>query len=239
MERQLLNVAAGYMWVVASIVIVAIIFSRKLKRQSILMERRFFSNLTARELEEEKKATINHRFANHMLERDLHLADFEVRQNSPTVGKTLKELNFRKICNVNVVTIVRGNIRINIPGGDERLYPFDKIIVVGSDDDLVHFRTYIDEKYQAYNKNLSGSKEVNIEQFQIQKGSKLIGRSIQESGIRDKAACLVIGIERGETSLKNPVPTTVFEEGDIVWVVGEHEKIVHLSDGEVLQFNEE
>ena len=66
-----------------------------------------------------------------MLERDLHLADFEVRQNSPTVGKTLKELNFRKICNVNVVTIVRGNIRINIPGGDERLYPFDKIIVVG------------------------------------------------------------------------------------------------------------
>ena len=141
--------------------------------------------------------------------------------------------------NVNVVTIVRGNIRINIPGGDERLYPFDKIIVVGSDDDLVHFRTYIDEKYQAYNKNLSGSKEVNIEQFQIQKGSKLIGRSIQESGIRDKAACRVIGIERGETSLKNPVPTTVFEEGDIVWVVGEHEKIVHLSDGEVLQFNEE
>ena len=73
---RLLNVAAGYMWVVASIVIVAIIFSRKLKRQSILMERRFFSNLTARELEEEKKATINHRFANHMLERDLHLADF-------------------------------------------------------------------------------------------------------------------------------------------------------------------
>ena len=57
------------------------------------MERRFFSNLTARELEEEKKATINHRFANHMLERDLHFADFEVRQNSPTVGKTLKELN--------------------------------------------------------------------------------------------------------------------------------------------------
>ena len=231
---RLLNVAVSYMWVVASIVIGAIIFSRKLKHQSILMERRFFSNLTAREQEEEKHATINHRFANHMLERDLHLADFEVRQNSPTVGKTLKELNFRKICNVNVVTIIRGNIRINIPGGDERLYPFDKIIVVGSDDDLAHFRTYIDEKYQAYNKNLSESKEVNIEQFQIQKGSKLIGRSIQESGIRDKATCLVIGIERGETSLKNPLPTTVFEEGDIVWVVGEHEKIVRLSDGEVL-----
>ena len=59
-------------------------------------------------------------------------------------------------------------------------------------------------------------------------------RSIDANQIREE-----LGIERGETSLKNPVPTTVFEEGDIVWVVGEHEKIVHLSDGEVLQFNEE
>ena len=75
---------------------------------------------------------------------------------------------------------------------------------------------------------------MKIEQFQILKDSKLVGRSIQDSGIRDKATCLVIGIEREETSLKNPPPTTLFEEGDIVWVVGEHEKIVRLSEGEVL-----
>lgn len=69
------------------------------------MERHFFSNLSARELENERKAPINQRFANHLLERDLHLADFEVKQNSPSMGKTLKELNFRQKCNVNIVTI--------------------------------------------------------------------------------------------------------------------------------------
>lgn len=47
----------------------------------------FFSNLSARELENERKAPINQRFANHLLERDLHLADFEVKQNSPSMGK--------------------------------------------------------------------------------------------------------------------------------------------------------
>lgn len=231
---RLLNVTAGYLWVVASIITVGIVFSRKLRRQSMMMERRFFSNLTARELEEKKNATINQSFASHMLERDLHLADFEVKQNSPSVGKTLKELNFRKICNVNVVSIVRGNIRINVPGGDERLFPLDKIVVVGSDEDLSHFRTYTDEKYHAYSKKMSAAKEMKIEQFQILKGSNLVGRSIQESGIRDKAACLVVGIERGDTSLKNPPPTMLFEEGDIVWVVGEDEKILRLSEGEML-----
>ena len=79
---RLLNAALG--------IIVLMIFSKRLKRQSILMERHFFSNLVAREVEQERKAPINQRFANHLLERDLHLADFEVKQNSPSMGKSLK-----------------------------------------------------------------------------------------------------------------------------------------------------
>ena len=217
------------------VIIISIIFSKKLKKQSILMERRFFSNLTAREVEEEKHATINHHFANHMLERDLHLADFEVKQNSPSIGKTLRELNFRKHCNVNIVTIIRGDNRINIPGGEEHLYPFDKIVVVGSDSDLEHFRTYVEEKYQDYKAHLHPkANDVSIEQFQISDNSKLIGKTIQQSGIRDKADCLVIGIERGNTSLKNPDPSTQFQEGDLVWIVGERSKVLRFSESNTL-----
>lgn len=231
---RLLNAAVGILLAIAATVIVIVILSKRLKRQSILMERHFFSNLTARELEYERKAPINQRFANHLLERDLHLADFEVRQNSPSMGKTLKELNFRQKCNVNIVTIIRGEKRINIPGGEERLYPFDKLVVVGADDDLEHFRQYLVERYKTAQTSKKETKEVNMEQFTIAKGSRLIGRTILESGIRDKAACLVIGIERGETSIKNPSPTTVFEEGDIVWIVGEHDKVLRLSEGKTV-----
>lgn len=228
--NRLLNATMGVMWLLAGLVTVWIIFSRQLKRQSILMERRFFSNLTAREIEQERQAMVTQRFANHMLERDLHLASYEVKQNSPSVGKTLAELNFRQLCNVNVVTIIRGEQRINIPGGNERIYPFDRVVVAGSDNDLEHFMLFLDEKYTAYQRQMTGrGSEVNIEQIQIAKGSSLIGRSIQTSGIRDQESCLVIGIERGNTSLKNPLPTTIFQEGDIVWIVGEHEHIVQLS----------
>ena len=232
---RLLNAAVGILLAIAATVIVIVILSKRLKRQSILMERHFFSNLTARELEYERKAPINQRFANHLLERDLHLADFEVKQNSPSMGKTLKELNFRQKCNVNIVTIIRGEKRINIPGGEERLYPFDKLVVVGADDDLEHFRQYLVERYKTAQTSKKETKEVNMEQFTIAEGSRLIGRTILESGIRDKAACLVIGIERGETSIKNPSPTTVFEEGDIVWIVGEHDKVLRLSEGKTVE----
>ena len=198
------------------------------------MERRFFSNLTARELEKEKKEPINPRFANHLLERDLHLADYEVQQNSPSIGKSLKELDFRKKCKVNIVTIIRGNKVINIPGGNEQLFPFDKLVVVGSDDELAHFRKHIEERNKKANFDQPSRKEVNMEQFIIAKGSRLIGRTIRESGIRDRSGCLVIGIERGNQSIQNPEPTIVFEEGDTVWIVGEHEKVVQLSEGKTV-----
>lgn len=231
---HLLNLAAGIMLAIAGTVISIVIFSKRLKKQSILMERHFFSNLSARELDKERKSPINQRFANHLLERDLHLADFEVKQNSPSMGKTLKELNFRQKCNVNIVTIIRGNRRINIPGGEERLYPYDKLVVVGADDDLEHFRRYLVERYKHIETDLSKMEEVNMEQFIIAEGSRLTGHTILESGIRDKAACLVIGIERGIGSIKNPSPSTVFEEGDIVWIVGEKEKVLRLSEGKTV-----
>lgn len=232
---RLINAAAGLLLAICCVLILLIITSKRLKKHSILMERRFFSNLSARELEEERHAPINQRFANHLLERDLHLADFEVKQNSPSMGKSLKELNFRQKCNVNVVTIIRGEQRINIPGGEERLYPFDKLVVVGADDDLTHFRRYIEERYKQSSEEQSTKREeMRMEQILISSDSRLVGRSIIESGIRDKAACLVIGIERGNRSIQNPPPTTVFEQGDIVWLVGERSKLVRLSEGKTI-----
>ena len=232
---RLLNMALGIGLAIAASVIGLVIFSRRLKKQSILMERRFFTNLTAREMEDRRTATINQRFASHLLERDLHLADFEVKQNSPSIGLMLKELNFRQKCNVNIVTIIRGERRINIPGGNERLYPFDKLVVVGSDEDLANFRQFVDERYREQENDRTESKEVNMEQIFIGEGSALIGRTISESGIRDNAGCLVIGIERGTESIKNPPPTTVFERGDIVWIVGEYDKVLSLSEGKLVK----
>lgn len=224
---HLLNAATGLGFALAAVVIIAAMLSKRMKRQSILMERHFFNNLSARETEERRKALISQSFAAHLLERDLHLADFEVRQNSPSVGKTLKELNFRQKCNVNVVTVVRGDTRINIPGGNVRIYPFDKLVVVGSDDDLAKFRQYIEDRYrESQNLNAEERRDMSIEQIIVDEESGLIGKTILESGLRDKSGCLVIGIERDSLSLKNPPPSTVFEQGDIVWVVGEEENIM-------------
>lgn len=234
---KLINVAIGLGFAMATAILALFVFSKQLKKHSILLERRFLRNFTAREQEKERKAPIKQRFVSHLLAKDLHMADFEVRPESPSVGKTLKELNFRQTCGISVVTIVRGEQRINIPGGAEQLFPHDKILVVGTDMELEVFRMYVENRVKARKAvlDVEGSREVSMEQFVVESDSVLKGRSILESGIRDRTACLVIGIERGTSSIMNPSPSTIFEEGDVVCVVGERDKLLWLSEGRVLK----
>ena len=233
---SLVNVAVSLLLVIATTVILFFIYSKRLKIYSIQLERRFLRNFTARQHEQERKAPIKQRFVKHLLDRDLHLADFEVSQSSPSVGKTLKELNFRQTCGVSVVTIIRGEERINIPGGEERLYPFDHIIVAATDQEINVFREFVENRVEKRKHELEQQRppEVSLEQFTIEANTPLVGRTIRESGIRDKAACLVIGIERNGTSIMNPAPDTTFETGDVVWIVGEKDKLLHLAAGETI-----
>ncbi|HEU4607827.1 MAG TPA: TrkA C-terminal domain-containing protein, partial [Chitinophagaceae bacterium] len=41
-----------------------------------------------------------------------------------------------------------------------------------------------------------------------------------ESGIREKAKGIIVGIERNGQRILNPESNTVFQEGDIIWIVG-------------------
>lgn len=230
---KLFNVALGIGLAIAIGVILLVVFSKRLKKHSIMLERRFLRNLSEREIERERKSPIKQRFVNNLLLRNLHMAHFEVAQDSLSIGRTLKELNFRQKFGISVVSIIRGETRVNIPGGEERLYPFDKIIVVGTDKELEAFRDYINTRNQQHREELSRAEQndVSMEQFVIESGSSLTGRTIFQSGIRDRAACLVIGIERGMQSIMNPSPDTVFEEGDVVWIVGERSKLFRLAEG--------
>lgn len=101
-----------------------------------MIERKFFQNLRSRDIRAEYLGEKKPAYAGRLLSRDLHLTDFEIPGESAWAGKTLLELNLGKKYGVHVVSILRGKRRINIPGGSIRLFPMDKIQVIGTDDQL-------------------------------------------------------------------------------------------------------
>ena len=225
---RFLNLTTAIVILISVVIIVIYIYSKWIKMQSIQLERHFLRNLTAREEEKEKKALIRNHVVKSLKAKDIHLADFIVAPDSLSIGKRLSELNFRQNSGVNVVKIVRGEISINIPGGNEKLYPYDKIIIAGTDKQITRFREFLDDRKRITENRKDDNKEMSVEQFFIGENSYFIGKSIATSGIRDKGRCLVIGIERVTGMLMNPEPSVRFNEGDIVWVAGERDKLESL-----------
>lgn len=214
----------------AIICLMAFTASSHLKTHSISLERRFKENFNEKEKFHESKAPLTKGFVNHVLARDLHLADIAILPHYSIIGKTLKELNFRQFFGMNIVTIIRGNIRINIPNGNERIFPGDHITLLGTDKQMEIFQRRIDEKHFEYESlEVKPLPEVQMRQIQIVPQSHLIGKTIRKSGIQEKNACLLIGIERNNTSMQNPDIDLVLEEGDILWLIGEYNNILKVN----------
>lgn len=204
--------------------IALMILSRGLKQRSIRLERLFIKNLNSREIQAEVTGKRKPRFEGHLLDRDIHISEFTVPENSSWAGQSLGQIEFRNRFGVHVSSILRGYQRMNIPGGDCIIFPGDQLQVIGNDEQLTQFGRTLDFETIPEDEHIE-DREMKLQKFVISSNSKLIGTNLQNSGIRDQYNCMVVGIEEGQKHLTIVNPSHVFQAGDIVWMVGEKESL--------------
>ncbi|GHV17003.1 sodium:proton antiporter [Bacteroidia bacterium] len=208
--------------IIAIVYLAAIVFIKGVKIQSRRIEKRFIDNFNSKE----KNAAISSAVAKGLLSKNIHIEEIEVSPGSPSVGKTLSELNYRQTTGVNIITIIRGNRRINIPDGKACLYPYDRIIICGSDDEIMRFVESV-ENLDNGEPAMSDAVQhhISLSQYPIGEGSVMIDKSIARLSIREQTECMVIGIDRGNESITNFSAGFVFHESDVVWIAGETDKL--------------
>ena len=204
--------------------IALMILSRGLKQRSIRLERLFIKNLNSRDIQAEVTGKRKPRFEGHLLDRDIHISEFTVPENSSWAGQSLGQIEFRNRFGVHVSSILRGYQRLNIPGGDCIIFPGDQLQVIGNDEQLTQFGLTLDFETIPEDEHIE-EREMKLQKFVISSKSKLIGTDLQNSGIRDQYNCMVVGIEEGQKHLTIVNPSHVFQAGDIVWMVGEKESL--------------
>ncbi len=215
--------------VIAIVLVVLMILSRQLKKRSIRMERMFMLNLRSRDIKAQVYGHKRPLYEGHLLDRDIHISDFEVPEDSLWASKTLAELQLRSKFGINVSSILRGRRRINIPSGDNRIYPGDKIQAIGSDDQLTAFSKALKNNIYPEDPNIE-KREMKLRQLVISKKGQFIGKTLSESGIRDTYNCMVVGIEEGKENLSTITPSYRFQKEDTLWVVGENDDLERLME---------
>lgn len=227
--ENLFRASAALMVGIAIIVVCAMILSRFLKKQSIVLERTFVRNLHYKEIQQEYLGEKQPEYVGRLLDRDLHLSDFLIPAESAWAGKTLRELDLGKKYDVHVASIIRGKHRLNIPDGNTCIFPNDLIQVIGTDEQLSLFASVAERAIHTYDDEDFGKHEMKLKQFVVAKDSPFVGHSIIECGIRNKYHCLVVGIESaGEDVLRTPQVHMPLKEDDVVWVVGEEDDLNQL-----------
>lgn len=228
---SLFNTRAAVLVVVPIITVVLYLFSRNIQVFYQRIEGRFLQNLNSRESESKAKDALGNSISekNTSIQSGLkrwsaYVVDLKVGQLANFAGKRLADLAWREKYGINIAYVKRGEKLIHAPGGGEVILPFDHIGIISTEEQMQIFKPVFEST-----ENLVPTQplleDIVLENISVNEFNKLKGVSIRNSGIRECTNGLIVGIEREAQRILNPESHTVFEWGDVVWIVGERKKI--------------
>ena len=129
------------------------------------------------------------------------LAFREIRLNplSACAGRKLAEIALPKTAGVSVLAVGRSGIVHYDPGGDFRVYPGDRLVVMGPPDVLSQAETVLNETVPIESE--STAHQFETAEVLISPDSEHIGKTLAELRFRQTYGATVVGISRGPTKI--------------------------------------
>ncbi len=236
-------------WVVLLIaipVILGLSRSNWLIGRYLEIEARFLNNFNEKKLQELQQ---DKEKPHDWLDEQLRVASYVCAKGSGVADKELKDLEWGKLMQVDVIKIVRGRKHINVPEGDDQIQEGDRLYILGAEKALENF----DLMNQRHNLLLESETEpVSLHEFianqdqwseeqqlyayavAVKKDSPLAGCSIRESGIKSNWSACLIGIERGMMPILNLSSRFIINADDLLWVLGPQKMGQHLVKNELV-----
>lgn len=209
------NLAVGFLLVIAIIVVAAVLFSRKADGFYGQIEEHFTKNLNSRQAQASFHIPAG-------MENEFAMERLRVSPASPLAGNTLEQSNIREKYGANIVTIERGDQIIDLPDKNNILMPVDVVTVIGTEEQVSAIRGDIEKEADMLVHDHSDH-EMHMYRYHVEAGGSLCGMVIGTSILATKHHVMVIAIERGGEKIVNPPRGTIFQHNDIVWFVSPEE----------------
>ena len=209
------DVAVGFLMVIAVIVLAVVLFSRKADGFYGQIEERFTKNFNSRQAQASFHIPTG-------MENEFAMERLRMTPSSPLAGKTLQQALIREKYGANVVTIERGDMILDLPPKDTLMMPSDVLTVIGTDDQVSAIRADITREADLLVHDHSDH-EMHMYRYHVEAGGPLCGMVIGTSILATKHHVMVIAIERGGQKIVNPPRGTIFQHDDLLWFVSPEE----------------
>ena len=204
------NMAVGLLMVIAVIVMLAVLYSRRANGFYAQIEDRFFSNFNQRQAQ-------NSFHIPTAMEDEFAMERLVMTQYSPLAGRSLAEGQLRERFGANIVTIERAGNIIDLPDKDEVLMPCDVLTVIGTEDEVAKIRPVIEVEPEILVHDHSDH-ELHMYRYHVDAHGPLCGVEVRYSTLSRQHA-IVIAIERDGEKIVNPSRDEIFRAGDVLWFV--------------------
>jgi monovalent cation:H+ antiporter-2, CPA2 family len=225
----------------------AISSSDWLMSEYLRIESRFLVNLNEKHMRKHRAAAGSS--AESWFDEDLQLAYYDLDDASPIIGQSLRALALRESYGCNVLQLLGSKHTVDMPGGEQVVAAGDTLLIIGTVNQLQIFDAAIEQRNlgilrrqlpQSLRQFMLNNHQNQPEQqflslaITIDKHSPILGSSLKAADLRNKWSCLVIGLERGAFTITNPHVSLVFEENDLLWVLGKQKMMNTLIREQVL-----
>ncbi|MDY5686997.1 MAG: cation:proton antiporter [Bacteroidaceae bacterium] len=218
----ILNFLSPYWWVrhvlICVMLTMFIVANRLIKWMSIRLERTFMQNLRSRE------QNSGSGYSRKLMGQDLHIARLTIPLHTRWGGRTLAELNLGSKEHINIVAVIRGQQRINIPSASNHIYPGDIIEVAADDTSISRLQERLGKEVYADGNDMPQN-ALSLLRLQLQEQSILCGQTLAETHFRTQYSCMIIGREKNNGELVIMEPNRIFQPGDVLWVAGEEQNL--------------
>ena len=196
-------------WTILLIIVSGVVFV-SIGRRSIskftVVEDRFMANLNEKEQSQRRMSPVTSSVSDKMSRYNVKTDMITISADSLYAGKRLRELPFRHKSGVNIVKILRGSRSIMIPTGDEVVFPFDKLLAVGTREQLQEFRKDMAESiFVPEQSDALAPREFELESITLKDDSWLTGKTLLETDMRSYG-CMVISVVSEGQVTTNPRP---------------------------------
>ncbi len=149
---------------------------------------------------------------------DMHLEEYVVPDDAGYAGCDLAQLAIPTRFSCSVIEVERNGYVITRTGPDLRIYPGDKILLLGKTEGLTAARDFL----RGEKKDIDGSEEFSgsILETHLLPPGPASGRTLAELEIAKETGVRIVGIQRGDHRIINPGGQQHLETGDGLLVVG-------------------
>jgi CPA2 family monovalent cation:H+ antiporter-2 len=159
----------------------------------------------------------------------LNVREATVATNSQHAGRQLHELRLRNDWHCSIVGIDRQGYAISNPPGDERLFPGDRLLILGKDEDLARASAFLQQGAERPEWTQQFD-ELVTELVTVPPAASCVDNTLRDLDFANRFRIQVGGLRREGTEIVSPKAGERIQPGDQLLLIGTHANIARFRE---------